>query len=108
MICSALSGSIPSMWRKRSDTGSPEKRSGAAGAPLSRRRWTSGHAFDEHDAFFLVHFVQAHFDDFGVAGLHVPAHIAGLDGQLAVSAVFGAPRMRSSSPRSPWMAVRCM
>lgn len=28
--------------------------------------------------------------------------------QLAASAVFGAPRRRSSSPRSPWIAVRCV
>src|SRR5207245_2702719 len=78
VICSTASGSMPSMWWRRCGTGVPGKVVRAA---------PSGDALNEHHALLAVHLGQADFDDFGVAGLHVPADEGGLDGQLAVAAV---------------------
>ena len=41
-----------------------------SGPDLSHLGPGSGNAFDEHDALFLIDFIQADFDDLGVAGLH--------------------------------------
>src|SRR2546422_1686238 len=68
---------MPSMWWRRCGTGVPGKVVRAA---------RSGDALNEHHALLAVHLGQADFDDFGVAGLHVPADEGGLDGQLAVAA----------------------
>ena len=59
----ALSGSMPSKWRKRYDTDS------LGISPEFSWVSGSGHALHEHDALFLVDLVQANFDNFGVAGL---------------------------------------
>src|SRR5882672_11474028 len=81
-ISSALSGSMPSMWPKRSDTTVLKNPSGATIPALG-----SGSALDEHDALFLINLIQANFDDFRVARLHRAPDKGSLDGQFAVPTV---------------------
>src|SRR5665213_593267 len=45
------------------------------------------HAFNQHDALFLIHFRQANLDDFSVARLYVASHETGLDRQFAMPPV---------------------
>jgi hypothetical protein len=45
------------------------------------------YAVDHDDAFLIVNFAQADFDNFGVAGLDDAAYILGLNGHFAVAAV---------------------
>ena len=44
-------------------------------------------AVDENDALFVVNLAEAHFDDFGVAGLHGAADELGFNGHFAMAAV---------------------
>ena len=44
-------------------------------------------AVDENNAFLVVDFLQANFDDFGIAGLNEAPRVLGFDGHFAMSAV---------------------
>lgn len=44
-------------------------------------------AVDENDTLFAVNFPETHFDNFGVAGLHGPAHELRFNGHFAVAAI---------------------
>ena len=60
--------------------GSPFTSSGSAAL-------SSAVSFDEKDLLHPVDFLEFHFDNFEVRGLHHAADVLGLDGQLAVAAV---------------------
>src|SRR5260370_16746768 len=44
-------------------------------------------AVDENDTLFIIDLAEAHFDDFGVAGLHGAADELRLNGHFAMAAV---------------------
>ena len=76
VICSAVSGSMPSRWRRRCSTGVVESRT-----------CIQVDAVHEHHALLFVNFLQADFDDFGVAGRDGAADESGFDGQFAMAAI---------------------
>ena len=59
-----------------------------AKAAINRRTRKSGiDAVDEHDAFFVIDFLEPDFDNFGGTGLHRPADILRFDGHFAMAAI---------------------
>src|SRR5260370_35956987 len=72
--------------RRRSGTSAPRRYLPAASMRSAAAR-SSFHAFDEHYAFFVVNFLQAHFDNLAIAGSHGPAYEACFDGKFAMASI---------------------
>ena len=105
--CSAGRASVLPL-RFLGDMSRPARRMRDAGAAAA----SSFHALDEHDALFLVDFLQPDLDDLAVAGLHGPPHEAGFDravrdgrGRSARTGARGWGRPRS---KRPFMAARAV
>src|SRR6266404_6597275 len=53
---------------------------------------------NQQNFFRAVHFLELHFDDLAVGGLHNAAHEGGLDGQLAMAAINQAAKLHAARP----------